>query len=711
MNYYLKYNETVLSDEYIVTNITKNTLPKKVVDTIDIASRDGKVFNGCKYDSLEYKVELLIKGVDEYDYEVLKKDLKDVLLVRYEVPIALSEDKTGFGMCTSEVTIEDKSDNIGVANFNILCFEPYFYNNEESLFENEEGEKEITVTNYGGEPVKPFVSVGFTKGAHFLQLENTRTQEQMLIGKYPNIELSAAAKVQYVMKDNCMDLTQWVPSLAPLAPGRGTGGTLALSSVSGGSFILGTFPNDTTNKWKGSAYRRNLNDGVNDVAVDNFEANLAFTFKSTGKNGDPANYKYKDEREEVTSGVSRDGYKTTISSLNVRTGPGTKYKKLGTLKKGYEIQENWSVVNGWVKFTDEKWLPGKTCYCSTKHLKKIKWTDEVTTISQNYVTLWSTPIRDKASLDGKKLASIPAYTCIRCNTKIYTHIDGDKTKREWMKLYSKYNGIMGHVCVGNLGEASQVNFTQEVEFESADELTGMCEFYGMSANGAQLFRVEMYDSTEWYEANRPMVLVGGREISNFDPTPAPKKKVTNTTTADSNKLSFEVGYYHGGTFGTWNDLDGEWYVKRTKNENGSYTWKFQLRRIKNGIVTQSKTFNYTSKDYGADKLAYIAVYIGGLSTDIKKLCGMSINDIKIKTTDSLTNPANENIEYFDEGDILDIDFSNRKVYLNQSPANDLLDIGSRFFDIDTGDTEVKFVSDDTNIVVGTTIREKWVGDE
>ncbi|MCC3868515.1 distal tail protein Dit [Terrisporobacter mayombei] len=711
MSYYLKYNETVLSDEYIVTKITKNTLPKKVVDTIDIASRDGKLFNGCKYDSLEYKVELLIKGVDEYDYAVLKKDLKDVLLVRYEVPISLNKDKTGFGLCTSEVTIEDKSDNIGVANFNILCFEPYFYNNEESLFENKEGEKEITVTNYGGEPVKPFVSVGFTKGAHFLQLENTRTQEQMLIGKYPNIELSAAAKVHYVMKDNCMDLTPWVPSLATLAPGRGTGGTLALSSISGGSFILGTFPNDTTNKWKGSAYRRNLNDGVNDVAVDNFEANLGFTFKSTGKNGDPSNYKYRDEEQTIISGEAHDGYRSTISSLNVRTGAGTKYKKLGTVKKNYEIKEGWTLVNGWVKFKDEKNFKGKTCYVSTKYLKKFSWTTEVKTIVRNYVTIRPTPIRDKPKMTGKKLASIPAYTCIRCDTKIYSNTDSDNVVRWWMKLYNKYNGVMGYICFGNVGEAEKVNFVQEVEFESADDLTGMCEFYGMSANGAQLFRVEVYDSTEWYEANRPMVLVGGREISDWTPTPAPKKKVTNTATADSNKNSFEVGYYRGGEYGTWNDLDGEWYIKRVKNENGSYTWKFQLRRIKNGVVTQSKTFNYTSKDYGADKLAYIVIYIGGLSTDIKKLCSMSINDIKIKTTDSLTDPSNENIEYFDEGDILDIDFSNRKVYLNQSPANDLLDIGSRFFDIDTGDTEVKFVSDDTNIVIGTTIREKWVGDE
>lgn len=707
MSYYLKYNETVLSDEYIVTNITKNMLPKKVVDIIDIASRDGKLFNGCKYDSLEYKVELVIKGVDEYDYAVLKKDLKDVLLVRYEVPISLSKDKTGFGMCTSEVTIEDKSDNIGVANFNILCFEPYFYNNDESLFENEEGEKEVTITNYGGEPVKPFMSIGFTQGAHFLQLENMRTQEQMLIGRYPNIELSEKNKVQYVMKDNCTDLTQWVPSLATLTAGRGIGGTLSTSSISGGSFILGTFANDTVNDWKGAAYRRNLNNGIQDIEVDNFEANLGFTFKSTGKNGDPQNYKYRDEKEEVTSGVSRDGYQVTCSSLNYRTGPGTKYKKLGTLKKGFQIQVGWSLSGGWVKFP----YKNKTCYASTKYLKKIKWTDKVTTFSKNFVTIQSTPIRDKAGLNGKKLGSIPEFTCIRCNTKIYKHIDTDKIEREWMKLYNKYNGIMGYVCVGNLGEASQVNFVQEVEFQSADELTGMCEIYGMSSSGAQLFRVEMYDSTEWFEANRPMVSIGGKEISNFDRTPAPKKKIINTTAADGNKLSFEVSYYHGGTFGTWNDLDGEWYIKRTKNSNGSYTWKVQLRRISNGNITQTKTFDFTHKTLGADKLAYIVLYIGARETDKSKMSSMSINDLKIKTTDEITDPSISNIKYFDEGDILDIDFGNRKVYLNQSPANDLLDIGSSFFDIDTGDTQVKFVSDDNNIVIGATIREKWVGDE
>lgn len=711
MSYYFKYNNTIISDSYIVTDIVKSALPKKIVDTIDIASRDGKLFNGCKYDSLEYKIELVIEGTDEFNYTILKQELIDILDIRYEVPISFTEGRTGFGQCTSELKIDDKSENKGIAEFTITCYEPHFYNDDIGLYENEEGAKSVMITNDGGLPVKPFVSVGFTQGAHFLQVENKNTEEKLLVGRYPKLELSSNKPVQYVLKDNCTDITTWIPSQATLAVGRGVGGTLSTSSISGGSFVLSTFPSDTVNKWKGASYRRNLNNGVDDVAVDNFEANIGFSFTSTGKNGDPENYKYKDAEETFIEKVERDGYQVTSSTLNVRTGAGTKYKKLGTIKKGYQIQTDWKLVNGWIKFRDEKWKKGVDLYCSTKYLKKIKWTDSVTTIARNYVTLFSAPIKSSPRLDAKTLIKIPAYTCIRCNTKLYKHTDADKKERWWMKLYTKYKGVMGYVCYGDVAQASQVNFVQDVEFVSADDLTGICEVYGMSPTGAQLFRVEVSDDTPWYEVNVPRVVVGGKQISSFTTTPAPKKQITNTTSAGSSSSSYEVNYIRGGTVGSWNDLNGEWYIKRYKNENGSYTWKIQLRKISKGNVIGTKTFDYTSKEQGADKLAYLVIYMGSTKTDLSKTSSMSINDIKIKSTDNLDATVDENVEYFGEGDILDIDFNNRKIYLNQTQANELLDIGSTFFDIEVGDTEVKFVSDDDNIVIGTTIREKWVGGE
>lgn len=710
-NYYLKYNETILSDDYIITRIDKQVLPAKKINTINISSLDGEIYNGCKYNSYTATIELVINQPTEFDYKIAKKDLRDVLVVKEQVPIAFNTERVGFGICDGEVNIKDKSENSGVATFTLLFFEPYFYSIEESLFEGTGTSKPITLANYGGLPVKPFLSIGFTKDAHFLQLQNTETKQQMLIGRYPSIDLSTSSKPTYVMKDDCSDLSLWTPTSSNLADGRGTGGTFSTSSKANGTFILGTFANDTSNTWKGAAYRRSLQDVNGSTSVQDFEAVMGFTFTSTGKNGDPANLNYKDDPSSDTSLKTHTGYEVTASSLNVRKGPSTKYTKVGTLKKGFQIQVDWSIVNGWVKFKHTKQFGDKWVYCSMKYLKKITWTQKVTVKESNWVTVMSTPLRDKPTLKGKKLASIPMGTCIRCITSTtYNSTDGGKPYK-WYKLANKYNGKMGYVCLGNIAQASDVTFSTETELLSADDLTGIIEFYGMSTTGAQLFRLQVSDDTQWYESNRPRVVIDGKTISDFPDTPPPKKMVVNLSSADTtSQEKYEVTYYHGGTFGDWNDLYGQWYIRRNTHANGKCTYTIQLRRIKNGNILQSKAFKYTS--YAAtDPLAYIAIYIGAKGTDKSKMSSISADFVNVKRLDEVKDPTVSNIKYFQEGDILDIDFTNRKVYLNQTMRNDLLDIGSEFFDIQPGETPVKFISDDNNIVIGATIREKWVGDE
>lgn len=704
MDNYLKFDETVLSDDYIVTKIVRNWLPKKAISTVEMSARDGQIFNGAKYGSLDYQIELIIEGVDEYDYNILKQDLINILSPKDEVPVAFSEERTGNGIVTSEVNIEDKSECKGVATFTITCLEPYFYNNEIMLYENEEEiPNNVTLVNNGGLPAKPLFSLGMSQDAHFVQIENEITKERILIGRYPQLELSQAAKIQYLMRDNCSDLSLWTQSFAPLAPGRGVGGTFSLGAGSGGNFVIGSFGSDTSTTWKGAAYRQNLSDGSQLTSCKEFEANIRFKFKSTGKNGDPTIY--VDDVENIVSGIKIEYYKVTSSTLNYRTGPGTKYKKLGSVKKGFEIVEGFSVVKGWLKFP----YKNKTCYCSLKYLKRKFRDGTKTTTKQNYVTNQSTPLRDKPDLKGKKLASIPLGTVVRCiSSKKYTS-KNNNIIYEWYKLATPYKKISGYVCVGNLVEAGNMTINKDAEYKSSDEKTGICEVYGMATDGAILFRTTVEDNTQWWENNQISMYVGNRKLFQSS-SQAPLQGFTNTTTGNSDKVTGEIGNIHGGTYGIWNDLNGEWYISRKMNKNGSYTYKIQLRRVDAGVIKDTKTVTYTTTTAeGTQPLSYIVLYIGNKDNNTTKMSDISFDDVKIKSLDEIASTEIQNVIYFKEGDIIDVDCQTRKVYVNETLHNDLVDIGSRFFDVNTGETPVKIISDDNNIVVSGAIQERWVG--
>ena len=94
--------------------------------------------------------------------------------------------------------------------------------------------------------------------------------------------------------------------------------------------------------------------------------------------------------------------------------------------------------------------------------------------------------------------------------------------------------------------------------------------------------------------------------------------------------------------------------------------------------------------------------------------GISAKDI-IKSGEYTIDKAyliyiDENIVYFQEGDVLEIDCENHRCYLNDEPCDDLVDIGSRYFELDTGENNIKTNSNDTDTTTSVIFRDKWLGE-
>lgn len=699
----VQYNGIYLSEICDVEEVKLPILPSRTLSSLDIASRDGEVYNGKKYNSCTIEVTVLIDCDTRKEAKEKLRELREAFDVNEPKPFFIDTDRFTLAITEEAIEKEAVAFNSYRCTINLRCFDPYFYSDEIKVVDSDD--KNIEVTNSGNRPVAPIINVGFSTDAYFAQLELKETGEKILVGKYPQLGLSQTSKSTRVLADNCETTSNWINSSASIDSDRTTGGTLAMNSA-GSGVMIGTAPSgDTT--WKGVCVRQNLT-----KAVDEFKLSCYMHHNSTGKSGDPTAPKYKnDEGTTIISGGTTTYYQVTCNSLNVRAGAGTSYKKLGTLAKGYKIK-NGTLSNGWVKFT----YNNKTGYCSSKYLTKKTETTKVTATVCNFVTVSDAKsskyiyVRAEAKKSSKALASIPIGECVRCI--IYAYADPDSSSRKYYKLAKKYNGVMGYVCVENLVKAGNVTYTydDDEDIETSDDKMGIVELYGFDSNGSQLFCLGMYDDNAWYEYTYPKCKIGNRTVLQ-DNTTVPKPNTGTTISKDSNgNATVTVSNKLSGRLGDWNEYYGRWILTKEKI-NGQYVWTVEVQKIKDGVTLKTqKTTNIKYSDLPTGELSYVVLYIGVNDTSLEKASAMDFTDIKIDEINPKEEIVDKNVTYFKEGDILEIDCENHRCYLNDESCDDLVDIGSRYFNIATGENNIKINSNDDGIVAGVIYREKWLGD-
>ena len=701
-NYFNKYKNVKFNDIYIedvceIQDISEPLLTSMDISTLNIPGVDGEKFNGSKKNSYSIEITVLIDCDTQEEYDQKLEELKDIFDV-YE-PKAFYKDKDKFIMAIPSEEIEPQEKYALYSRefkITLFCLEPYYYNNDIKVFEAEKGK--VIIKNRGKRPVYPLISIGFSKDAYFAQVELKSTGEKILVGKYPKLSLSSQTNTNNVLYNNCESVSGFIDSSASIDSDRTGGGNITTTSSGKGVCMSSPGTGETT--WKGICKRLNLS-----KEVDEFELTCNISHNSTGINGDPTTFSTNEEN--IITGKKETYYKVTASTLNYRTGPGTNYKKIGSLKKGFKIYGG-IVTKGWLKFS----YNSKTCYCSTKYLTKMTEDNTVTETRKNFITMsddhdkTSVNLREEPTKSSKLLASIPIGTVIRCITStVYT--DSTSSVRKYYKLANKYNGYIGYVATGNLVEASNasVEYPESESYNTADDKVGIIELYGFDTNGKKLFVLGMYDDNAYYEYTYPKCIIGSKVVLEDNTTiPEPKKKYETNTSNDDTTI--KVTNLLSGKLGKWNDFWGKWRISR-KKINNVYQWDVEVQKIEDGVVTKSqKVLNIKHSDLPEEKLSYVVLYIGTTGT-MQKSSAMGLTHIECNEI----NPTTEietNIAYFKTGDLLEIDSDNtRNIYLNGTERNDLVDIGSRFFTLSSGEEEISVYSNDNDISTSVAIREKY----
>ena len=712
---YFNFNGVQVNDLALVTKIEKPYIPERTINTINVTSRDGEIFDGMKYNAIKIPISLAIIGNDEEDYKLRVKILRDTFKVRNEVPIGFADNTSIYGMLSSEFKVQKKNAVTGYADIEIICNNPYTYSDHTLTFEAEEGHKEVIVEHNGGVDALPLVSVGFTKDTHFAQIENMTTGERVLVGDYPKLVLSSTkAESTLVLRDPCESLSGLTIGGANIDANRSYNGSFGITE-SGNSYMLSSMGDGNTT-YKGACGRIALSSGV-----DQFKLRVKMQHNSKGKNGDPNKYDADVEKrkEEVKSGKKEPYYKVTCTGLHYRSGPGTNYKSYGTLKKGFEIYGG-TIEKGWCKFK----YKNKTCYCSAEYLADM--VNDTTKSEWKTFTIenvWVMPpsgnktdarraVFSKANSSSKIVGYIPYGSKIRVLLKPENQLDKDgKVKNTFYQMWkpfkdSKGNKIKGYIEKAAIKRAFDMD-ANSVKYEDdpgyADDKLGTVEVYGFNTNGNQLFKLCMFDDNPYFEYTQPQVRIGNRVVlkdTSKTPKPKPKTETSQNQTTTS--------YYLSGKHGDWNDYIG-WFTLTRKKVGNQYVWDVEVTKEKDGkVVNKQASRNLKYTDLPTDELSYLAIYIGTNAATMNKCSAMCISHIEVQSLNPKTS-TEQDVTYFKQGDVLDLDFENSNCYLNRELRNDLVDIGSTYFSIDPGETEIVVNSDDANASLSVAVKEKWVG--
>lgn len=241
--------------------------------------------------------------------------------------------------------------------------------------------------------------------------------------------------------------------------------------------------------------------------------------------------------------------------------------------------------------------------------------------------------------------------------------------------------------------------------DEADSELGIIEVYGYDQHGTTLFINQIYDGNQYYEFTEPKVFIGTEKVLGQTQGCPPPRKVVVKDDDGKESSYFDVS----GVFGEYNDCVGKFVIRRERAGNGTYLWSASFSKYENGnIVKRMETSNgFSSSAFPTGALNSFGIFIGRYGSEFEPVDVMVVDHIRVKRL----NPPSRtetNLEIFGAGDVLDINFQAGTVYKNNIPFLTNIDIGSEFFSIPSGRSQIIVRSDDTSVEVTAGFQERFL---
>ena len=669
----INYGGVDLGQYLELRDIRRNILPTRENYSVDIPSMTGNIYNGFKYGERVIEVDFLVKSLTSYQYVQMLRDIATIIDVDAPCRLYLMDEpnKYYYAVIEGDTNVSEIARGVGEGTLTFVCYNPIAYSDEVKIFT---GTNSVVASNEGTTLAYPIIDINFDSTAAFAQVSNANTGAAVLVGQWPNVNQPSAPAKGPVIEDECKTLTDWLSVGNVLDADRKIDGNFTINS--GGYAItpssFGT--NVEGDKWRGPARRRNLGRNVRD-----FEVVAEFEFDSKGKN-------YSNATNTPATSGNTNKYRTT-ANLNIRTGRGTNYKILTTMPKGTEVAVT-EISGGWGKVS----YKGQTGYSSMNYLSLVP-NGGATNYVVNTKTGQGLNLRSSRSTSSKVLLSIPNGTPLNITD----------IQNGWGK--TTYKNKTGYVSMSYV-RPRQMSLMLEQEKslitreETADDKLGLIELYGFDANGNKLFKMALTDANFYYEYTHPQIQIGSTVVlKDTDSVPAPRKE-----TVKNDKGEDEVVYNNSGKFGKWNEFFGKLTIRR-ETVNNKQQWTCRVDKIQGGKVVASLESNsLVNANFPTGDLNNLVLFIGQYQT--QPTSAMTLTHLSVKQLNDV--PPIVIPQIFRKGDNLRIDCEKNMVYLNDIPYMEHTDIGSNFFPLDAGDTELKIFTDDKGVYTSVSLTERWL---
>lgn len=672
---YVKYAGIILSDLLQVKTVNTTAIPHRKNISINIPSRTGEIYNGYKYGTREIELVFLVRPASIFDYKQYVTDIANALDVTAPSRLYLGDENSYYyAVPNGEVEINEIAVGVGEGKVKFICYNPFLYSDINKMYH---GKDKITTINGGTVSTYPTITTAFSKDSHFVQITNADSGKAILVGEWPDVDKDSGSPSGNKLSDSCETTTNWYNAGNVVDSDRLVEGGITINS-GGYGITASNFGTTKDHKWHGPAVRRNLNTNILD-----FEVVATFEHDSKGLNKSNIN-------NTPPSNGPNNLYEVTSYGLYIRAGRGVNNKIVSGMVKGDRVQVT-DISGGWGKVT----YKGATGYSSMQYLRLVNDGDSTHRVNTNGSGL---NMRTGRGTNYKILLSIPNGT----------HLKVTEIQSGWG--YTSYKGQSGYVSVSYLASLKSSGFAaipnnfavRQVSDspETADDKLGTIELYGFDSNGQKLFKMALKDTNEWYEYTQPEVQIGNNTVlKDTDSVPAPRTKIDkddkgNETTV--NDLS--------GKFGKWNEFYGNIKVRR-KTIGNKHQWYCEVNKIKdNQVITSIKTSELISDSYPKGSLNHLVLYIGAYKD--KEPVAMTLTHVSVNQLNTVAPEVNQKI--FKNGDVLVIDCSSNMVYLNSEPYMQHLDIGSQFFELNSGNSDIRIFSDDDGIYSNVTLSERWL---
>lgn len=667
MAYFLKYNDIIVSEfaGFGVVAAEMPSVPEHELTTKTINSRNGDIYFSGRDKSREITLTFNVRTTTAEDYEQTTFDLKNCFKTKDESPLYIGTEDQYINAIVQTYNLTDvfiaENSFYGEGEIKFLCVDPYFYKGDAKVYD-ELSEDELE--NEGDVATYPKISVEFPGNSTFLQVDSNNGS--ILLGSYPKVgQIDTTTKAR-VLYDTCSSLSNWT-SVGNVVDEGATGDTFVVAEDIHDSDKLGFRPNITSTGtgWHGAAYRINLPKNVRNFNVNAFVhfASNSIDGSSGGSGGGSGG-----------GSTSSNQYKVSCSvSLNIRSGRGTKYKKVGSIPSGKTVTVT-DISSGWGKVT----YNGKTGYCYMKYLKKVS----SSSTSYTHKTTANLHLRSGRGTKHKIKLTIPKNTKLKVTD----------IQNGWGKTtYKSTSGYVKTSYLSKLTTSSAITIIGKDTDEYAKENTagsaklGLLELYGFDSQNNKLFKCQLLDNNYYYRHTVPRGYIGSTKVlEDGTACAAPKTK------KDKDGNSYKVG--SGDSGNGWSDFYGVLFAGRVDN-----VWSVKIIKADDSLnfLKKAEVTNLVNEKYPTGDLAYLVVYMAGYGD--YPIQNMSIDAINTYDT-SPEIPEEFNEIIFEEGDMVDIDCENNTITKNGENYMQHLDIGSVFFPLSPGKNDVSVATSCTDEV-------------